>query len=97
MFHAYFRKARTGLARGAAAIALVLGIAGSAGVGSNATAFADEPAPTRREQRQEVRYLMLVADHHAMGVMMAMMRSPPDRSALHARCAEHCEDELPGA
>ena len=27
-------------------------------------------------------------------VMMAMMRGPPDRSALHSACTEKGEDEL---
>jgi uncharacterized protein (DUF305 family) len=36
-------------------------------------ASAAAPAPKKQQQQHEIHYLELVADHHAMGVMMAQM------------------------
>jgi uncharacterized protein (DUF305 family) len=51
--------------------------------------LASGPAPTRQQQLHEIHYLELVADHHAMGVMMAEMCEEKAVSPLlHEICAE---------
>ena len=61
-------------------------------VAASGAASASEPAPARRQQQHEIHYLMLVADHHAMGVMMAEMCEEravsPELRELCARAAE---------